>query len=69
MSLKAFHLIFVTAASALAFGFGVWLLRGHGSPEGVASDLAGGIASLGCGVALLVYEAFFLKKLKGVSYL
>ncbi len=27
MSLKAFHLVFITAASAAGFGFGVWLLK------------------------------------------
>ena len=69
MSLKAFHVIFITAASALAFGFGFWLFRAYRSPEGVASDLAWSIASLGCGVGLLVYEGFFLRKLKKVSFL
>jgi hypothetical protein len=29
MSLKAFHLIFITASSALAFGFGVWSLKNY----------------------------------------
>jgi len=27
MSLKAFHLVFITAATVLAFGFGVWLSK------------------------------------------
>ncbi len=69
MSLKAFHLIFITAASALAFGFGGWLLRAYRSPEGTTSDLVWAVASFGVGVGLLVYERFFLKKLKNVSYL
>lgn len=68
MSLKAFHVVFITAASALAFGFGVWMIRAYNA-EGVTSDLAWGIASIVVGVALLVYEGFFLKKLKNVSYL
>ena len=69
MSLKTFHIVFITAASALAFGFGVWMLREYRAPEGVMSDLAYGISSLVVGVALLVYEGFFVKKLKNVSYL
>ena len=69
MSLKAFHVIFITAASALAFGFGGWLLRAYRSPEGTTSDLAWAVASLVTGVGLLVYEVFFLRKLKKVSYL
>ena len=69
MSLKAFHVIFITAASALAFGFGVWMLRAYRSPEGTTSDLVWSVASLVVGAGLLVYEGFFLKKLKNVSYL
>jgi choline-glycine betaine transporter len=69
MSLKAFHVIFITAASALAFGFGFWLLRAYRSPEGATSDLVWAVVSLACGVGLLVYEGFFLKKLKKESFL
>ena len=69
MSLKAFHVVFITAASALAFGFGVWMLRAYRAPEGAASDLVWAIAAILSGVSLLVYEGFFLKKLKNVSYL
>ena len=68
MSLKAFHLVFITAASVLAFGFGVWMLRAYRA-EGTTAELAYGVSALGVGVALLVYEGFFLKKLKNVSYL
>jgi hypothetical protein len=68
MSLKAFHVVFITAASALAFGFGVWMLRAY-QAESLTRDLVFGIASLLTGVGLVVYEGFFLKKLKGVSYL
>jgi hypothetical protein len=69
MSLKAFHVVFITAASALAFGFGVWMLREYRAPEGVISDLVFGVSSLIIGAGLLVYERFFLRKLKNVSYL
>ena len=69
MSLKAFHVIFITAASALAFGFGGWLLHAYRSPDGTTSDLVWAVASLLAGVGLLVYEAFFLKKLKKESFL
>ena len=69
MSLKAFHVIFITAASALAFGCGVWGLNNHFSPEGRLFDLVFGIGSLLVGAALLVYERYFLRKLKNVGYL
>jgi len=69
MSLKAFHLIFITASSALAFGCGVWGLKNYFSSEGVLLDLVFGIGSVAAGAGLIVYERFFLKKLKHVSYL
>jgi hypothetical protein len=69
MSLKAFHLIFITAASALAFGCGVWELRNYWSTDGRMMDLAIGAGSLAAGVALLLYERYFFKKLKHISYL
>jgi hypothetical protein len=68
MSLKAFHLVFITAASILAFWFGAWMYRAY-QAEGQQSDLIYAVASLTVGVALLVYEGFFIKKLKHVSYL
>ena len=69
MSLKAFHLIFITASCALAFGCGVWGLKDFFSPNGRASDLVFGLGSLVVGVGLILYERYFLKKLKRVSYL
>jgi hypothetical protein len=69
MSLKAFHVVFISAASALAFGFGAWMLHAYRLPEGTTSDVVWGVASLVAGVGLLVYEYFFLKKLKNVSFL
>ena len=69
MSLKAFHVVFISAASALAFGFGAWMLHAYRLPEGTTSDVVWGAVSLVAGVGLLVYEYFFLKKLKNVSFL
>jgi len=69
MSLKAFHVVFITAASALAFGCGVWELKNFLSAEGTTSDLVFGIGSVLAGVALIIYERYFLKKTKNVSYL
>lgn len=68
MSLKAVHLVFVTALSALAFGFAAWSLKNFAS-SGLGNDLAWGIGSALSGVAVIVYGIKFLKKLKHVSYL
>jgi len=68
MSLKAFHIVFVTASILLAFGFGVWSLldfRDHGH----AAELIGGIVSVLVGFALIAYAKAILRKLKNISYL
>jgi hypothetical protein len=69
MSLKTFHLVFITASSALAFGCGVWALKNYCSADGRLLDLFFGLGSLLAGVGLIFYERYFLKKLKHVSYL
>lgn len=68
MSLKAFHLVFITASVLLAFGFGAWSLVGY-SDYGRTVDLVFGIGSIGAGVGLIVYGRYFLRKLKRISYL
>ena len=69
MSLKAFHVIFISASSALAVGCGVWGLKNYFSANGSGLDLVFGIGALAAGVGLILYERYFLKKLKNVSYL
>jgi hypothetical protein len=69
MSLKAFHVIFITASCALALGCGVWGLKDYWSPGGRLFDLFFGLGSIGTAVGLVVYERYFLKKLKKVSFL
>jgi len=68
MSLKAFHLVFITAACLLAVGFGIWLLKAFSS-EGGASNLIFAIVSFAAAIGLILYECYFLKKTKNVSYL
>lgn len=68
MSLKAFHIVFITASVLLAFGFGAWSLVGY-SDSGRAGDLWTGVASVAIGIGLIAYGRYFLKKLRNVSYL
>ena len=69
MSLKAFHLFFIVVSTLMAIGFGVWNFLNYFSPAGRGQDLAWGCGSLAAAVALMIYEAYFLKKTKNVSYL
>ncbi len=68
MSLKAFHIVFVSASVLLALGVGVWGLN-HYFKDGGSLNLALGAGSLVTAVLLGVYGRFFLKKLKNISYL
>jgi hypothetical protein len=68
MSLKAFHIIFVTASILLALLFGIWSLVTY-FQGGTLADLLFGIGSLVAAVALVFYERYALKKLKNISYL
>jgi len=68
MSLKAFHLIFIIAAIALAIGFGCWLANNYFT-DGGWMTLVGAILSFAAAVGLIFYERYFLKKTKNLSYL
>ena len=69
MSLKAFHLVFIIASILMAFGFATWSLLNYFSPVGEWTDLVSGIVAILAGFGLVVYERFFLRKFKNVSYI
>ena len=69
MSLKAVHLVFVTALSGLAFGVGFWKVQDYRAPGGAAGDLWAAFGAFAGGVAVIAYGLYVLKKLKSVSYL
>lgn len=69
MSLKALHLVFVTALSGLTFGLAAWLLITGATVADKRADLFLGGLSFLVGVAVIIYGRYFLKKLKNVSYL
>lgn len=68
MSLKALHLVFVTASVALTGWLALWFYRAW-SESHERTDLILGIASAVSAVALLVYGRVVFKKLKNISYL
>lgn len=68
MSLKAFHLVFVSASVLLMLVLAAWCF-GNYRQEGGPSNLLWGSVSLAAAAALVVYGRIFLKKLKHISYL
>jgi hypothetical protein len=69
MSLKAFHIVFVVAATTLAAGFGMWAIRDYVAGDHSLTILILGIVSLLLGMGLIWYGKYFLRKLKNISYL
>jgi len=68
MSLKSFHIVFVTFAVLFSAGFGYWALQFFQS-TGDTLMLTLSLFSFVATVGLLVYGVWFLKKLRGWSYL
>lgn len=68
MSLKTFHIVFISIATLFCLGFGVWAVGDYMNGGGMPS-LAMAIVSLLFGVALPPYGIWFLRKLKSVSFL
>ena len=68
MSLKAFHVVFVTASILCCLGFGFWAFQEYAA-TGNGTNLGLGVGSIAGCVILVCYGLWFLKKLKGWSYL
>jgi hypothetical protein len=69
MTLKAFHVVFVLAATLLSAGFGVWSFHTYLTAERETVHALLGALSLAFAVGLVVYGGWFLRKMKDVSYL
>ena len=68
MSLKAFHIVFVSVAMLLTVVFGIWGVRDYQATDNQTS-LYLGLGSFLVTVVLAIYGVWFLKKLKGFSYI
>jgi hypothetical protein len=63
MSLKGFHIVFITFSTLLALGAGAWCLSVN-RVAGAPVYLAGAIFSFTAAVSLLVYGVWFYRKMK-----
>ncbi|HEY7444945.1 MAG TPA: hypothetical protein VH701_21115 [Vicinamibacterales bacterium] len=62
MSLKSFHVVFITLSIVLASWFGIWAISNDGLPYVVT-----GAVSLLSAAGLIVYEVGFLKKCREIG--
>jgi len=60
MSLKAFHVVFISASALLAFGIAASCLGAGAAGERTAA----GIGAAAAGAALCGYEAWFVRKMR-----
>jgi hypothetical protein len=63
MSLKGFHIVFITFSTLLALVLGVWCIRVN-LAEGAPVYLAGAIGSFVAAIALIIYGVWFYRKMK-----
>lgn len=68
MSLKSFHIFFISVSTMFAFGFGVWLLMEQ--PILLESlNVFAALFSFTVGGALVLYAVRFLRKFKHLRYM
>ncbi len=66
MSLKVFHIIFITLSVILAFGFGLWLLI-SGPGEVAQTNIIAALLSFGVGILLVLYEIKIVRKFRSLK--
>ena len=62
MSLKSFHVVFISASTLLAFALAAWCFGAGDGPD--AGRTAAGVGSVAAGLGLAAYEAWFLRKMR-----
>jgi hypothetical protein len=63
MSLRSFHVVFISASTLVAFALAAWCF-GEGARD--AGRVAAGVGAVAAGLGLAAYEAWFLKKTRGL---
>jgi membrane protein YdbS with pleckstrin-like domain len=63
MSLKGFHIVFITLSTLLAFGIGIWCLWVN-KMAATTSYTVGAVCSFAAAVVLIVYGCWFWRKMK-----
>ncbi len=63
MSLKSFHVVFISASVLLAFLLAAWCLAAAPQPAGTGR-IAGAVLAALAGVGLVAYETWFLRKMR-----
>jgi hypothetical protein len=65
MSLKSFHIVFITLSIALALGCGIWALNEY-LVSGDAGYIGGIVLSVGGAAVMALYEARVIRKFRAM---
>ncbi len=65
MSLKNFHIVFISLSILLAFGFGIWGINFYSVSDNTA-QFSLGIISILVGVGLIIYGRKIYQRLKKI---
>ncbi|MGI8431304.1 MAG: hypothetical protein ACR2MW_03305 [Chthoniobacterales bacterium] len=63
MSLKVFHIVFITFSTLLAFGLGIWCLWVN-KTSATDAYTPGAVVSFVAALALVIYGCWFWRKMK-----
>lgn len=63
MSLKGFHIVFITFSTLLALGCGAWCIWLN-SIAGAPLYIAGAVCSFAAALGLVIYGVWFYRKMK-----
>jgi hypothetical protein len=65
MSIKGFHLIFITIAALFCLGFSVWAFFFNDRDTSLATTIAGAVTFI-ASILLVVYGVYFRRKSKNI---
>ncbi len=63
MSLKGFHIVFISLSILLALGCGFWCIWVH-TLENAPGYIGGAVGSFAAAIALFIYGIWFYRKMK-----
>ncbi len=63
MTLKSFHIVFITFSTLLALGVGFWCMQLN-RIEGASGYITGAVCSFLAAIALVTYGFWFYRKMK-----
>jgi len=66
MSIKGFHIIFITIAALFCAGIGGWALFSESAKEAGDGIKVFGVANFVASTALLIYGVYFIRKSKSL---